>query len=86
MPPHKDPKSTVWCPNYIDLDSDPLGLGVRPIQDSGFVLLGSPIGDAHFIDQVINEKIRAIEEIVGLLPSQRPSLRVCAASVLFLFA
>ena len=44
VPRHKDPKSTIWNPDYTFTSPDPLGLGVRLVTEPGIVLLGSPIG------------------------------------------
>ena len=51
-------KSAVWCPmNIIDdaNNSDPLGLGIKPIVEDGFVHLGAPVGSQHYVELKVRE-------------------------------
>ena len=50
-PSHKEPKSTIWCPNLDNSDLDPLRLGIPRIMEPGIILLGSPIGCHSFVQE-----------------------------------
>ena len=68
VPANKLPKSTIWCPDLLSPVLDPLGLGIPRVQESGIVLLGSPIGSHHFIHDKIRDKIQSVLTITRLLP------------------
>ena len=67
-PRGKDPKSTIWCPLLDPTTQDPLGIGIRRIQDPGLVFLGSPIGSLAYVKDKIREKLEEIKDITAHLP------------------
>ena len=68
VPAPSRPKSTIWCPELIGGDEDPLDRGIVRIQEEGVVVLGAPIGSAGFVEEVIRRKVEKVREITGLLP------------------
>ena len=66
-PRGKEPKSTIWGQEQ-NSDSSIIEHHVHRIQDSGFVLLGSPIGSHQFEAGKIEERIEAVRQITAHLP------------------
>ena len=66
-PRGKEPKSTIWGQEQ-NSDSSSIERHVQRIQDSGFVLLGSPIGSHQFEAGKIEERIEAVRQITAHLP------------------
>ena len=62
-------KSLVFCHNYDPTDLDPLGRGVTRDQVGGCKLLGAPIGDEEFVEEVLEERLVAIQKLLDLLPT-----------------
>ena len=73
------PKSSVWCPTAPDSGpDDPLQRGIPNIKASGITVLGSPVGDAAFVEEALKAKIKKVENICSALPDlQQPHLEFC---------
>ena len=63
------PKSTIWNPANTSTDNDdPLDRGIPRIQQAGIILLGTPVGSHHFIQERIRDKIERVRNITSQLP------------------
>ena len=91
---NNNPKSSVWCPSAAraaHLGSDILDRGIPLVEDTGIVLLGSPIGSVEFERRVIGERMEKIREISSLLSliedpqTEYVLLRSCLSSPKFTF-
>ena len=61
-------KSTVWLtPDFVAGD-DPLARNIPRLNQTGFVLLGTPIGDVAFTQETIIKRINKVKEITEKLP------------------
>ena len=58
----------VWC-GASSAVVDPLGRGVPCAAESGFMLLGAPVGDIPFARDVVNHRIGKVEAVLDALPS-----------------
>ena len=64
-----NPKSSVWCPTApVTGPDDPLQRGIPRIKASGITVLGSPVGDAAFVEEALKAKIKKVENICSALP------------------
>ena len=68
VPPQAKPKSTVWSPCGVNLQDDPLDRGIPRVKEEGIILLGSPIGSQHFVDEAIRERISKVKTFLESLP------------------
>ena len=68
---NNNPKSSVWCPSAVravHLGADILDRGIPLVEDTGIVILGSPIGSVKFERRVIGERMKKIGDISSMLP------------------
>ena len=85
-------KSVVWCPNINTQGEDPLGCGVARAAEGGIKLLGAPIGDHRFEEEVLQRRLDGIRDMLEHLHLlQDPHieyslLRSCLAFPKFAFA
>ena len=91
---NNNPKSSVWCPSAVravHLGADILDRGIPLVEDTGIVILGSPIGSVEFERRVIGERMKKIGEISSMLSLIEDSqieyalLRSCLSSPKFTF-
>ena len=61
-------KSLLFCPNHNPGDLDPLERGVNRGQESGFKLLGAPLGDETFVEEVLEGRLVGIQQLLDSLP------------------
>ena len=61
-------KSRVWCQARSD-ELDPLGFGILPVTETGFVHLGGPVGSLAFIEQTIMKRIEKVRQLLDKLPA-----------------
>ena len=61
------PKSTVWW-TIPSIEEITLGPGIPTSQESGFSLLGTPIGDHQYVEQAIINSVRKVQLITAQLP------------------
>ena len=85
-------KSSIWSPLATGPGAgDPLGCGIKRIQDSGIKLLGCPIGSREFVQRFLEEKAEKIKSITTELSTlHHPHLefvllRSCLALPKFIF-
>ena len=63
-------KSTVWSPSPLAPGiKDPLGCGIKQVEEQGVKFLGAPIGSDEFIVQFVKKKVAKIKNITAQLPS-----------------
>ena len=54
-------KSRVWSPVQSIRDSlDPLGLGIKPITEDGFIHLGAPIGPETYVQGFLSKQVEKV--------------------------
>ena len=51
-------KCALWCPQDTSGNMDPLGHGIQPMLEKGFVHLGSPVGDPYFVQDKVKESLQ----------------------------
>ena len=56
------------CPNHNPGDLDPLARGVARGQEGGFKLLGAPLGDENFVEEVLEGRLVGIQQLLDSLP------------------
>ena len=61
-------KSTVWLTLDFVAGDDPLARDIPRLNQTGFVLLGTPIGDVAFTQETITKRINKVKEITEKLP------------------
>ena len=66
-----DSKSAVWPPLHrLDrAHPDPLGLGIKVIEDLGFTHLGVPLGEEDFILQGVKSRVEKVRQLLDKLPT-----------------
>ena len=63
-------KSSIWSPSPPAPGvKDPLGCGIKLVEEAGIKLLGAPIGSSEFVAQFVKKKVEKIKTITSLLPS-----------------
>ena len=79
-------KSTVWSASCLGPGNpDPLQRGIPRVEDSGVILLGSPVGSSDFVKAAFKAKLEKIRSLTSLLSHlQQPHiefvlLRSCLA-------
>ena len=60
-------KSLVWCPGHDPSDMDPLNRGITRHTEDGTTLLGAPIGNWTYEEEVLESRIFKIEEVLARL-------------------
>ena len=60
-------KSAVWCSEPCESE-DPLGLGIKPVTELGFVHLGAPVGNMDFVKNKIESRIEKVRVLLDKLP------------------
>ena len=50
-------KSLVYCPDYDLGDSDPIERGVKRVEGVGFKLLGAPLGEKEYEEQLLEKRL-----------------------------
>ena len=48
---------------------DPLGVGILPVTEAGFVHLGAPVGSAHYVQAKVRERVDKVRDLLNMLPS-----------------
>ena len=67
--PPSHPKTTVWSPMDVSVDSDPLSRGIPKVQaGEGIVVLGAPVGHRAFTRAKLEERVEKVRQITELLP------------------
>ena len=66
MPTKGTSKCRVWSSSKTDVD--PLGLGVLPVVESGFVHLGASVGSTDFIQVKVKQRIDKVQKLLQSLP------------------
>ena len=61
-------KSLLWCGPSSSI-VDPLDRGVPCAAETGFMLLGAPVGDIPFARDVVHHRIGKVEAVLDALPS-----------------
>ena len=61
-------KSAVWCPPTEDHQEDPLGVDINSITDTGFVHLGSPVGNYEFVEKHVKSQVAKVKSLLDKLP------------------
>ena len=77
-------KSAVW--SMTPLDENPLGLGIKPISEDGFIHLGAPVGGSQYVAEQIKVRVEKVKHLLNKLPLLECPLRGCASTVMFLVA
>ena len=60
-------KSEVFCPLHDPTDQDPLSRGVTRAEEGGIKLLGAPIGDDVYVEQVLRRRLKSMRSLVAEL-------------------
>ena len=60
-------KSVVFCPHDDPADQDPLDRGVSRTVQSGFKLLGAPIGEDDFVEEVLKRRLEGVRSLLAEL-------------------
>ena len=69
-------KSTVWSASCLGPgEADPLQRGIPRVEESGVILLGTPIGDEDFVKAAFESKVEKIKALTSLLTElQQPHI------------
>lgn len=60
-------KSLVSCQGHNREDRDPLGRGVTRVEGGGFKLLGAPVGNWDYEEQILEERLVSVQHILDSL-------------------
>ena len=63
-----DSKSAIWS-KFPLAGNDPLGLGLKPAEQSGFTHLGAPVGDQSYIKRIVEDQISKVESLLEKVSS-----------------
>ena len=63
-----DSKCRVWCPPESCSQDDPLGLGILPVREDGFVHLGAPVGSGNFTHAAVKQRVEKVGALLEKLP------------------
>ena len=61
-------KSLERCPGHDITDRDPLQRGITRAEDRGSKVLGAPIGDHDFEEEVLESRLKSVVSLLDLLP------------------
>ena len=82
----------VFCPSHDAADQDPLGRGVSRTEEGGITLLGAPIGDEDYVEQVLRKRLQGVQSVLSKLHTiedphiEYTLLRSCFSFPKFAFA
>ena len=85
-------KSEVFCPLHDPTDQDPLSRGVTRAEEGGIKLLGAPIGDDQYVEEVLRRRLESMRSLVAELHTledphiEYTLLRSCFSFPKFAFA
>ena len=60
-------KSVVFCPSHDPADQDPIDRGVTRTTEGGFKLLGAPIGEEDFVEEVLRRRLEGVRSLLAEL-------------------
>ena len=62
-------KCALWCGREGPKETDPLGIGILPIEGPGFVHLGAPVGSIHCVQGKAKEQVQKVQDLLLALPT-----------------
>ena len=60
-------KSLVYCPEHDPQDLDPLSRGVTRVEKKGIKLLGAPVGEVQYEEEILEKRLISIQTLLDSL-------------------